>query len=492
MNQRLPFVVAVMLSATVYLSTAHAADWPGFRGPTGSGVSAEKDLPLPDKDGTLWKIKLPGPGASGPIAAGDKLFVTCYTGYGAKVSGGFGKGGFGKGGKGDFGKGGFGKGFGKPDPAELKEQEKLRFILLCVDAKKGDIVWQKEVEPKLPEVVFGGMIREHGYATSTPVTDGERVYAFFGKTGVVAFDMEGKQLWHTSVGTGTNFFGMASSPVLYKDLVIVNASIEGGELVALEAKTGKKAWRAKVTGLSWGSPVLVETDKGKTELVVSMPDKIIGFDPQTGDELWHCKGIKTGGGGFGGFGGGKGEAGGGGFGGGGFGKGGGGFGGGGYGGTYSTPAAHKGVVYVAGGGGFAGSPTALAVRAGGRGDVEESHVVWREKAGTTYSSPIVLGEHVYFVDGSVTCLRADNGKQVYKERLYESRGEYVSPVAVGDKLVVLTRFDGMFIVAAGKKFEQLAAHEFAEDKSIFNAGPAIAGGRIYARSNEYLYCIGKK
>jgi len=460
------FTAALFVSAAVYLGSTLAADWPGFRGPRGSGVSEEKKLPLPTgKDDVLWKIKLPGPGASGPIAVGDKLFVTCYTGYGAKISAGFGKGGFGKGG---FGKGGFG-GFGKPDPAELKAQEKLRFALLCVDASKGDVIWQKEVEPKLPEVVFGGMIREHGYATSTPVTDGERVYVFFGKSGVVAFDLGGKQLWRVSVGKGTNFFGMASSPVLYKDLVIVNANIESGALVALDKKSGEEVWRAKVAGASWGSPVLADVDAGQ-ELVVSMPDKVIGFDPADGKELWHCKGIKTGGG-FGGFGGGP---------------------GGGYGGTYSTPATQKGVAYVSGGGGPAGPPTALAVRAGGRGNVDDSHVLWRKQAGTSYSSPLIVGDHLYFVDGSVTCLRTDTGKQVYKERLYESRGEYVSPVAVGDKLVVLTRFDGLFVLAAGATFEQLAAHEFAGDKSIFNAGPAIANGRIYARSNEYLYCLGKK
>jgi outer membrane protein assembly factor BamB len=463
--------IAVSVLATICFGAAVAADWPGFRGPRGTGVSDDNELPLPGGEpSVLWKSKLPGPGASGPIAVGAKLFVTCYTGYGDKV-GGFGKGGFGKDGfgKGSFGKGGFG-GFGKPDPAELKEQEKLRFALLCLDAMNGEIFWKKEVAPKLPEVVFGGMIREHGYATNTPVTDGERVYVFFGKTGVVAFDLEGKQLWHTSVGARTNFFGTASSPVLYKDLVIVNASIESGELVALDKKSGNKVWRAKVAGLSWGSPVLVDAGGGQ-ELVVSMPDKVIGFDPADGKELWHCKGIKTGGG----FGGGPGS----------------GFGGG-YGGTYSTPAAQEGIVYLSGGGGPAGPPTALAVRAGGRGDVNDSHVLWRKQAGASYSSPIVVGDCVYFVDGSVTCLRTDTGQQLYKERLYDSRGEYVSPVAAGDKLVVLTRFDGLFILAAGTKFEQLASHQFAGDKSIFNAGPAIGNGRIYARSNEYLYCIGKK
>ncbi len=450
------FALALLVSTIAYLGTALAADWPGYRGPRGSGVSDDKDLPLPaGKESVLWKVKLPGPGASGPIVSGDKLFVTCYTGYGTTITGGFGKGGFGKGG---FGKGGFGK--GKPDPADLAAQKKLRLVLMCFDRKKGDLLWQKDVEPKLPENTFGGMIKEHGYATSTPATDGERVYAFFGKTGVLAFDFDGKQLWHADVGANLNFFGMAASPVLCDDLLIVNASIESGALVGLDRKTGKEVWRTGNIGSSWASPVLVKTEEGKQEVVLSLPGKVAGFDPLTGKELWHCQGIKVGG--FAG-----------------------------YGGTYSSPTAHRGIVYVTGGGGPGSAPMTLAVRAGGRGDVDASHVLWRQKLGATYTSPVVHGDHVFLVDGSVSCLRADTGKLIYKERLYDSRGEYVSPVAVGDKLVVLTRFDGLFVVAAAKEFQQLATHEFTGDRSIFNASPASADGRLYARSNEYFYCLGK-
>jgi outer membrane protein assembly factor BamB len=462
------FAVTVLLSAGLYAGATLGADWPGFRGPHGNGVGDDADLPVPaGADSVRWKVKLPGPGASAPIASNGKLFVTCYTGYGTKVAGGFGKGGFDKGafGKGGFDKGGFGKGgFGKgrtPDAAELAEQKKLRLVLVCLDGNKGEVLWQKEVEPKLPETTFGGMIREHGYATSTPATDGERVYAFFGKTGVFAFDTDGKQLWHADVGSGLNFFGMAASPLLYRDLVIVNASIESGALIGLDKKTGKEVWRTRNIGASWGAPVLVEIGEGKHEVVLSLPGKIAAFNPLTGAERWHCQGIKVGGIP-------------------------------GYGGTYTSPAAQGGIVYITGGGGPGSTPTTIAVRAGGTGDVNETHVLWRQRAGTSYSSPVVRGDYVYCVDGTVTCLRADTGKVVYKERLYESRGEYISPVIVGDKLVALTRFDGLFVVAAGKEFRQLAAHDFPGDRSIFNAGPAVADGRIYARSNAYLYCLGKQ
>src|SRR5258708_4726258 len=296
MNTVARFALAILASAALYFGTPVAADWPGYRGPHGSGVSDDKELPVPSgKDSVLWKVKLPGPGASGPIAVGDKLFVTCYTGYGTTVTGGFGKGRFGKGdfGKGGFGKGGFGK--GKSDPTDLAEQKKLRLVLLCLDSKKGEVVWRKDVDPKLPENSFGGMIKEHGYATSTPASDGERVYVFFGKTGVLAFDLDGKQLWQADVGNGLNFFGMAASPILYKDLVVVNASIESGALIGLDKKSGKEVWRTKTISASWGSPILAETDDGKHELVLSLPSKVAGYDPATGQERWHCQGINDGG-----------------------------------------------------------------------------------------------------------------------------------------------------------------------------------------------------
>src|SRR5262249_45470393 len=152
-----------------------------------------------------------------------------------------------------------------------------------IDAKKGDIAWKKEIEPKLPEINFSGMIREHGYATHTPVSDGENIYCFFGKSGVVAFDNTGKQIWRKEVGTGTNIMGSSASPLLYKDTLIVNAAIESRSLIALDKMTGKEKWRAKASGTAWSSPTLVATKEGKTEIVLSLPGKIVGYDADNGE-----------------------------------------------------------------------------------------------------------------------------------------------------------------------------------------------------------------
>ncbi len=292
-------VATALVSMFVLCGSLRAADWPGFRGPKG-GVADDRDLPVElTKDNVLWKVKLPGPGTSSPITAGDKIYLTCYSGYGTTLTKGFSMGGFKKGGKGDFKKGGKGGskkggfggfgGFGGPDTGG--DQKKLRLHVLCLDRASGEVMWKKDLQPKLPEKPFSGMLREHGYASSTPTTDGERVYAFFGKTGVFAFDLAGKQLWQVDVGTGSHMWGSAASPVLYKDLVIVFAAVESRSLLALDKKTGKEVWRVKGINTSWASPLLVETKEGKHEVVLSLSGKIAAYDPATGKQLWHCQGI---------------------------------------------------------------------------------------------------------------------------------------------------------------------------------------------------------
>ena len=197
--------------------TAPAGDWPRFHGPDGSGISPDTQ-PLPVKwsetENLKWKCKLPGPGSSSPIVVGQRVFVTCWTGYGM-------------------------------DRDNVGDQKDLRRHLICLDRDTGNVLWDKSVEPVLPEDPYSGNFTQHGYASHTPVSDGQRVYVFFGKTGVLAFDLDGKKLWQTSVGTGSgpHGWGTASSPILYKNLVIVTASAESKSLVALNKETGKEVWR---------------------------------------------------------------------------------------------------------------------------------------------------------------------------------------------------------------------------------------------------------
>jgi hypothetical protein len=162
-----------------------------------------------------WKTALPGCGSSSPIVCGERVFVTSYSGYG--------------------------------DGSADGSLDKLQRHLLCLERQTGKILWDKAVAAERPEDSYNGYLTEHGYASSTPVTDGERVYAFFGKSGVLAFDFTGKQLWRVNVGkqSSNRRWGSGASPLLYKNMVIVNAAEESRSIRALDTLTGKEAWKVE-------------------------------------------------------------------------------------------------------------------------------------------------------------------------------------------------------------------------------------------------------
>ena len=223
-------------------------DWPRFRGPNGSGIAEDSsEMPIewgPQKN-IVWKLKLPGPGASSPIICGDQVFVTCYSGHGTSRD-------------------------------NVGQIENLKRHLVCVDRKTGKQQWVRTVAATLPEDTYSGMgIPAHGYASHTPVADGERVYVFFGKSGVHCFDLEGNELWKANVGTGSDpkRWGSSSSPIVHEDLVIVTASAESSSLVGLEKRTGKEKWRQTADGLIdvWGTPVIAKVDETRSDLVLGVP-----------------------------------------------------------------------------------------------------------------------------------------------------------------------------------------------------------------------------
>ena len=404
--------------------TLASTDWPQFRGSGALGVSNTAGVPITwgDDSNIVWKTALPGPGASSPITLGNRVFLTCFTGY-SESSG---------------------------NPGQMSA---LKRHLLCFNVTDGKIVWNTAIPADLPEQE---RIREdHGYASSTPVTDGERVYAFFGKSGVFAFDLNGKQLWKSDVGSKLNGWGSATSPVIYKDLLLVNASVESESLVALDKKTGKEVWKATGVKESWHAPVIVTPPGGKPEVVVAVITKVLGFDAATGKPLWNCKtGINW------------------------------------Y--MCPTPVVQDGVVYAVGG----RTPNwGLAVRAGGSGDVTDSHVLWKVNKGTNVPSPILHGGHLYFVHenlGVAYCLNAKTGEMVYEERLSPSPGQiYASPVLAGGNIYYTGRGGRTVIVAAEPKLKVVGEATLENGRGVFNATAAVAGKRLLMRSNKYLYCIGQ-
>jgi outer membrane protein assembly factor BamB len=255
------------------------------------------------------------------------------------------------------------------------------------------------------------------------------------------------------VGQYLNSWGSAASLLLYKDLVIVNASVESGALLGLDKKTGKRVWRAGGIRDCWSTPVLVDVPGGGKEVVLNTPGVMYGFDPDKGTKLWECEGITTST-------------------------------------PTSSPVAKDGIIYAMGAS-LEGARSVLAVRAGGRGDVSKTHIVWRHKGGTNHTSLLLYEGRLYYVSGVVTCLRPDTGKVVFEERLYDARMEYDSPVAAEGRIYVCTRRNGAYVLKAGDKLEVLAHNELG-DRSIFNASPAVSGGQIIVRSDTHLYCLGNK
>jgi|CXWL01.1.fsa_nt_gi outer membrane protein assembly factor BamB len=450
-------VLGLLLSA----STAACDDWARFRGPNGSGVSIERTatpITWSATENLKWKVALPGLGVSSPIVVGDRVFVTCFTGYGV-------------------------------DRDSVGELQNLKRHLLCFDRDTGEQQWEAAVATVPGEDPFTGEgIPEHGYASHTPVSDGERVYVFFGKAGVVAFDMNGKELWKTDVGKGSDprKWGSASSPILYKELLIVTAGAESEAIIALDTENGNEVWRQEASGLRgvWGTPVLADVSNQRTDLVIGAPYELWGFNPETGELRWYCGAVSTP--------------------------------------IYlSSVVEHGGMVFAIEG----QSGDAFAVKAGGEGDVSKpveskgdpkavSQFVWKSSvggAGTDYrfATPIVYDGRVYsFASSVVTCLNAADGTKVFQSPLEtanpypspssdkkdrtNSKGftsDFASPIVADGKIYYTRRSGDTYVLEPGATLKVLAINRVTSDEEVFGATPAISRGELFIRSDKHLYCI---
>ncbi len=395
-------------------------NWPRFRGPDGQS-SVAKDLPSTwgPMENIVWKSKLPGPGASSPVVYGDQIYVTAYSGF-----------------------------FVPDEPAGT--QADLTRHLICLDRRTGKNIWQKNVPAKLPEEE---RIRDHGFAANTPAVDAERIYCFFGKTGVISFDHSGKQLWEADVGSKTHGWGTAASPTLYNDLVFINASVESESLVALNKTNGKEVWRVDNIKESWNTPQVITNVDGKPELIVATQGSLQAFQPETGKQLWTCAtDIKW----------------------------------------YMVPSvvAHQGIVYCFGG---RSGVAALAVKSGGSGDVTKSHRLWTGVKGSNVTSPVYHEGHLYWMNdnsGIAYCARAATGEILYEHRMNRAGQVYASALIANGRIYYLTRQGKTFVVAANPEFSELAVNEL-DDGSLFNGSMAVDGTRLLIRSDKFLYAIGK-
>lgn len=417
--------VTLLAACTIASAPLTAADWIGFRGPDGSGVADAKNLPVTwdSTKNIVWKKAVPGLGTSMPVVIGSRIYLTSYSGYAESID----------------------------EPGTIEDLERQ---VICLDRKTGEIQWEKSFKAVMPESKYRpGNDSKHGYASSTPTADDKHLYVFFGISGVYCLNLEdGSTVWNTPVGDGTHGWGSATSPILYKDLVIVNASIESQSLIALNKESGKEVWRAEGIRRCWSSPLLVDVN-GKQEIVLNIPGKVAGFDPQTGEELWHCDGIDD----------------------------------------YICPTviAYEGVVYALGG----RRNTTIAVRAGGEGDVTESHVIWKTNKGANVTSPVYQDGHLYWVHdtrGIAYCLNAETGDVVCDDRLSERPGVvYASFTAADGKLYVPSRENGTYVFEAKPEPKVLAINKFNDDDSRTNASIVVHDNQLLLRTDKALYCIGQ-
>ncbi len=413
-----------ILAFCLFSDAVSGEDWTRLRGPGATGISKDKGLPIhwSATENIVWKTALPGRGGSSPITLNGRIYLTAYTGYGI-------------------------------DRSKPGNQKELTLHVLCLNRADGKLIWDKTSKPLLPEQDYQkGHIDLHGYASATPVTDGKSLFAFFGRSGVRAYDLDGKELWHSVVGSkiDSHGWGSGASPILFGDLLIVNASVESESLVALNKKTGKEVWRVNGIFESWSTPLIVKLPDGKKELVLSMKGKVLGFDPATGKRLWQCEGVQD----------------------------------------YVVPmtvADDKGVVYITGG----RSSTSLAVRAGGRGDVTETHRLWTLNKGCKVPSPLVHDGLLYWVSNleKVACIDAKTGELHYYQRI-ERGAFYGSAVMAEGRIYAVSKMRGTVVFAAGKEFKQLARN-YLDDESLFNGTPVISNSQLLLRSDRFLYCIGK-
>jgi outer membrane protein assembly factor BamB len=404
--------------------------WNRFRGPNGTGISNDSSIPLTwsESQNLQWKCRLPGPGSSSPIVNDRYVFLTTYTGYGVDSN------------------------FG--DIRRLERQ------VVAVDRETGTIAWSKSFPAVQPEDPYEGMgVPEHGYATNSAVVDDQRLYAFLGKSGVYAFDMEGNVLWNHSVGTDSSNrrWGSAASLMLYKDLLIVNASEESRCLVALDRESGDQVWSAAAESLelAYGTPAIAKVSPERDDLVIAVPGEIWGLNPLTGKLYWFAETSLTG--------------------------------------NLSPSLIVDGdKIYCFGGYRSSGS---VALLAGGRGDVSSSNVLWTSRQSSYVATPVLFDNQLFWIDdtGLYHVMDAETGESLLKTRVpgLDSRGRpvYASPIVVNDKIYIQTRQSGLFVMAPKPALEVLSQNQFADDTSIFNGTPAVDAGQLFIRSYEYLYCV---
>lgn len=418
------------------------ANWPQWRGPGGSGLSAGTAYPeewSPTKN-VAWKTAVPGRGHSSPVVWGDRVFLT------SSIEGGPAPAGHEPPIHPDFN---HQPGYLHPDSVGSDRLYSLK--VFAFDTKTGRKVWE---HTPYDGTMYDDRHRKNTYASSTMVTDGTLVYAFFESAGLYAYDFAGTLVWQKSLGgIAKAGMGPGTSPILFEGLLILQCDQEMGNgsfIVALDKRDGREVWRQeRTTRRSWATPLIVRTPE-RVELVTSGAEVVTAYDPRTGKELWRANGVRS----------------------------------------HPIPSAvaGHGLVFMTAG---SQAKRALAIRTGGNGDLTDSEwIAWRYEKGTAYvPSPILHGDYLYLMTdkGLITCLDARTGKVMYEGGRPPVPATFTaSLVGYGDRLLMTSEDGDTFVIQTGPEHAVLRTNPVGEP---VYASLALAGGTIYIRGEQHLFAV---
>jgi outer membrane protein assembly factor BamB len=444
MKSLLTFSLLIFLVAS-----AVAQNWPQFRGLNASGIAEGKPTPTKwnaeKNENIAWKVEIPGLAHSSPVVWQDKLFLTTAVSSDPKSV--------------------FRSGlYGDVDSAE--DVSKHSWKVYCLDKKTGKILWEQTAYEGAPKT------KRHiksTFANASPATDGKYIVAFFGSEGLYCYDLKGKLKWKVDLGVlnaGWFFdpdyeWGTASSPIIYKDLVIVQCDVQKGSFIAAyNLKDGKQVWKTPREEIpSWGTPTIVES-KARVELVTNATKAARGYDPLTGKELWMLKGNP--------------EI------------------------TSTTPIAAHDLIYICN---SYNKRFLAAIKQGAAsgdislkaGETTNGAVAWSlTNSGSYQPSPLIYGEYLYVCNnnGALSVHNAKTGERLYQERVGRQGGSFsASPVAADGKLYFSSEDGDVFVLKAGATYELLATNPIGE---VLMATPAISDGMLFIRGQKHLFAIAEK
>lgn len=445
MTMKLNFILGLLVSLILIAPEAldaqnsdKAADknWPQWRGPTETGAALYGNPPVEfsETKNIKWKTGIPGKGHATPIVWGDQIIVLTAVAMDKKPAQGEVK-----------------QENGRLGPPSSGTEFIHKFEVISVDRKTGKIQWERTVKEEIP------LERTHNlgsWASNSPVTDGENIYAYFGSRGLYCLDFKGNVLWDRDFGQMeiVMSFGEGSSPSIYKDKIVVVWDHEAGSfIVALDKKTGKDLWKVdRDEKSSWASPLIVEVN-GKAQVITAATNKVRSYDFETGELIWECTGLTRN--------------------------------------VIPTPVSAGGILYVMSG--YRGNALMAINLSKAKGNITDTDVIlWKYNQDTPYTpSPLLMDGKLYFLkanNGTISCLDGKDGKVNYiNEKLEGIVNIYSSPTGAGGHLYIAA--EGIVdVIKAGPSFALLSSNKLDD---TFHASPVVIGNDLYLRGFKYLYCI---